>query len=319
MKNACNNRCKIWFLAILFACNSVISANAETPGFLRSSGRILFLGDSITAAGHYICQVETEWRLRRSGQAPEMINLGLPSETCSGLSEPDHPFPRPDLHERLQRALDQTKPDVVVACYGMNDGIYSPFSEDRFSAYQDGIDRLIKKVEASGAKLILMSPPSFDPLPFRKQNKLQALDSKKFAWFSIYEGYDEVMDRYADWIMQQGDRVEMVIDLHTPMNAYLKKKRTGNADFTLSPDGVHLNEEGHRVLSTAILNAWDMGEPQALPSQIFELVEQRQRLLHNAWLSHVDHKRPDIPPGLPLVEAERQAMELERSILALGD
>lgn len=304
-------------LAAVLICGSEISASAEPPEFLKSAEQILFLGDSITHAGHYISQLEAQLRLRSSGNAPVLINLGLPSETCTGLSEPDHPFPRPDVHERLGRALEKTKPDVVVACYGMNDGIYYPFSKERFAAYQDGIDRLIEKVEASGAELILMSPPAFDPLPLAKLGKLRPLGSEKYAWFAIYEGYDDVMARYAQWIMQQSDHVAMVIDLHTPVTDYVREKRASDADFTLSPDGVHLNEEGHRVLSRAILRAWGMGEPSQAPSGLLELVEQRQRLLHDAWLGHVGHKRPNVQPGLPLGEAKSRAKEIEQAILKL--
>ncbi len=90
---------------------------------------VLFLGDSITHSGHYISFIETRLRQDNDNRIPEIINLGLPSETCSGLSEPDHPFPRPTVHERLDRALTKIKPDLVFACYGMNDGIYYPFSE----------------------------------------------------------------------------------------------------------------------------------------------------------------------------------------------
>ena len=52
------------------------------------------------------------------------------------MSEEGHAggkFPRPDLHERLDRALPKTKPDLVFACYGMNDGIYLPLDEARAS------------------------------------------------------------------------------------------------------------------------------------------------------------------------------------------
>ena len=94
------------------------------PGQDRS-----LLGDSITHSGHYISFIETRLRQDNDNRIPEIINLGLPSETCSGLSEPDHPFPRPTVHERLDRALTKIKPDLVFACYGMNDGIYYPFSE----------------------------------------------------------------------------------------------------------------------------------------------------------------------------------------------
>ncbi|MDP6446091.1 MAG: SGNH/GDSL hydrolase family protein, partial [Pirellulaceae bacterium] len=154
------------FLAALLML-SILTASttrAAEPPFPANAKRVLFLGDSITHAGGYIVWIETQLRLAYPELQPQFINLGLPSETCSGLSEPDHPFPRPDVHERLDRALTKVKPDVVVACYGMNDGIYYPFAAERFEAYQNGINKLIAKVNASGAKLILMTPPPFDPL-----------------------------------------------------------------------------------------------------------------------------------------------------------
>ena len=79
----------------------------------------------------------------------EIIPLGLSSETVSGLSEEGHAggkFPRPDLHERLDRALEKAKPQLVFACYGMNDGIYFPLSTERFKAFQDGMKKLHDKI-----------------------------------------------------------------------------------------------------------------------------------------------------------------------------
>lgn len=310
--------CRTLVLAVFFAVGSGVSTSADPPEFLTSARRILFLGDSITHAGHYICHLEAQLRLRHSGEAPDMVNLGLASETCSGLSEPDHPFPRPDVHERLQRALDKTQPDVVVACYGMNDGIYYPFSQQRFAAYRNGVDRLIRKVQESGASLILMSPPPFDPLPLRKQGKLKPAGSASYAWFAIYEDYDDVLARYAAWIMDQQDRVEMVIDLHTPVNDYVSHRRTSDDKFTLSSDGVHINEEGHRILSTVILDAWGLGEPHEIPPRMLSLVKQRQSLLHDAWLSHVGHKRPGVKSGLPLEPATSRAEQIEQMLVNLS-
>ncbi len=296
-----------------FSGTSLQSADAQFP---VTAKRILFLGDSITHAGHYITLIETQ--LRMTGQAvPEMINLGLPSETACGLSEPDHPFPRPDVHERLDRALDKVKPDVVVACYGMNDGIYYPFSKQRFATYQQGIKRLIDKVHKSGAKLILMTPPAFDPLPLQKQGKLRGPKAEKYAWFAIYENYDqEVLARYAKWIVEQHDKVEMVIDLHTPVTQYVTAKRKKNADFTMSPDGVHVNNEGHSVLATAIMKAWQIKQKPADP-ELLQLISQRQKLLHQAWVSHVGHKRPGVKAGLPIEKAQESASKVEAKISRL--
>lgn len=267
-------------------------------------GTVLFLGDSITHAGHYISNIEAV--LLESGVDPEsfeLINLGLSSEGVTGLSEPAHPFPRPNVHERLERALAKVKPDVVFACYGMNDGIYYPFGEDRFAAYQKGINRLIEKVEATGAPLVLITPPPFDPEPLRSKGKVKGLGAETYSWMEIYENYDtEVLAKYSEWLLAQKDRVTGVIDARTPVLDYVAEKRKSEPDFTLSNDGVHLNEEGHRILAQGILAALGR-DPEAvdrLNPELRERVHADQVLLHNAWLSHVGHKRPGGRPGLPI-------------------
>src|SRR4051812_9398569 len=114
-------------LATLVFASAV--AQAATNASLAGGQHILFLGDSITHSGQYADYFEVGVRLRGVPGPIDYLNLGLPSETVSGLSEAGHAggrFPRPDLHERLQRTLEKTKPDLVFVCYGMNDGIYYP-------------------------------------------------------------------------------------------------------------------------------------------------------------------------------------------------
>lgn len=277
----------------------------DAAKLILDADRVVFLGDSNTHAGHYISWIEAQ--LRAAGDAtPELINLGLPSETCSGLSEPDHPFPRPDVHERLARALDKAKPDTVVICYGMNDGIYYPFDAQRFAAYQQGIRRMIEAIHDSGAKIILMTPPPFDPQPMGKQGKLLPLGAEKYAWFAIYEDYDEVIRRYAEWVLSLGGDVEMVIDIHSPMERYLATQRRRDADYAQSDDGVHFNRQGHEVMAATVLE--QLGIPvQELPAGLLERVTARQQLMHAAWLTHVGHQRPGMKPG-PTLEAARQRL-----------
>src|SRR4051794_33762281 len=93
---------------------------------LRDGQRVVFLGDSNTYAGGFIAHLDGWIHANFPGRKIELINLGLPSETASGLSEPDHPFPRPCAFDRLDAALAKTRPGVVVVAYGMNDGIYYP-------------------------------------------------------------------------------------------------------------------------------------------------------------------------------------------------
>ncbi len=284
---------------------------AADDTFPLKAKRILFLGDSNTHAGEFVNLIELQLRLQSIDPMPELVNIGLASETCSGLSEPDHPFPRPDVHERLDRALSVVKPDVVVACYGMNDGIYYPFSEERFRKYQDGINRLIDKVHKSGAKLVLITPPPFDAVPLRGTDKVRPEGQEKYAWFAAYENYDEVIKTYGVWLLEQQARVEMVIDIHTPVAALVEQHRKTAPDFTVAPDGVHFNSAGHRAVAETILKAWGVASWTPITDDMTGLINQKGALLHDSWLSHVGHKRPGVTAGLPLKEAQARAGEID--------
>src|SRR5688572_32533904 len=156
-----------WLIA-LGVSMSLVSCATRGPRrgeMLPGAKRVLILGDSITHSGQYVEFIEAYFVTRFPGRRVEFMNVGLPSETVSGLSEPGHAggqFPRPDLHERLKRVLEKTKPDLVIACYGMNDGIYLPFSEERLGDFTNGLVRLRKSVAAAGAKIIHVTPPTFD-------------------------------------------------------------------------------------------------------------------------------------------------------------
>ena len=286
-------------------------------GFPLKAKRILFLGDSITHAGEFVSMIEMQLRLHGTDPMPELINAGLPSENCTGLSEPDHPFPRPNIHERLDRALAEVKPDLVVACYGMNDGIYYPFSEERFQKYQEGIGRLIEKVKASGARLVLLTPPPFDAMPLKTAGKLLPAGSEKYAWFAVYENYDQVIQKYSQWLVTQSDKVDMVVDLYTPIAAFWTEKRKADPTFTVAPDGVHCNSEGHRTIAEVVLKAWGVETWIPVSESMTVLINQKSTVLHYSWLSRIGHKRPGMEAGLPTAEALLKAEEIDAQLQPL--
>lgn len=299
---------------------------------IRGVKRILFLGDSITYAGGYVDAVESYIRLQDPRSRIELINVGLPSETVSGLTEPNHAggaFPRPDLHERLGRALEKTKPDMVVACYGMNDGIYHPFDEGRFAKYREGIEWLRSEALSHGAKFWLLTPPPFDPQPVRAD--LWPAGKGVYPSGHTFEGYDDVLGQYSAWLMEQRKAGWNVIDIHTPLNTYLSERRKTEPGFAFAGDGVHLNEIGHMLIAREILKVW--GAPsQTLPAadqpslsareddsltQFQSLVHDRQRLLTDSWLTEIGHKRPGMAQGMPIVQAEEKAVQMDRQIREL--
>ena len=300
-----------------------LPAPAAGAKALSHGRRVLFLGDSITHAGEWIEFVEAYLRLQSPAESYDFINLGLPSETISGLSEPGHAggsFPRPDLHERLDRALAKLKPDVIVACYGMNDGIYYPFGEDRFAAFKSGMLKLRAKAATAGAKVIHVTPPTFDSVPI----KANTLPAGRDEYRQPYVGYNDVLDRYSEWLVSQRAQGWQVVDIHAPMNRFLIERRADDSRFRLAGDGVHANTQGHWLMAREFLRS--LGVPDAalvadsfelatlgapISPEVLELVKRRQRLLKDAWLSEVGHQRPGMGKGKPVADAEREAAELE--------
>ncbi|MFM7398061.1 MAG: hypothetical protein ACKO4N_03710, partial [Verrucomicrobiota bacterium] len=48
----------------------------------------------------------------------------------------------------------------------------------------------------------------------------------------------------------------------------------------------------------------------------FELLRQEMTTLRDAWLRHVGHRRPGVPGGMPLDQAEPRAARLLQDYLA---
>ena len=312
-------------LVLLLSLCLATSARAADADFLPGVKRILFLGDSITHSGQYVDSFEMFLFLRFPNRQFEVIDCGLPSETVSGLSEDGHAdgkFPRPDLHERLDRVLAKTKPDLIFACYGMNDGIYLPLDEQRFEKFRDGITRLRAKAKAAGSEVVHLTPPSFHPLSAR--NKPGA-DGKAPA--VTLGGYNEVLDRYAAWLLEQRAQGWRVIDIHGPMNAYIEEKRKTEPDFVFAKDGVHANAAGHALMADQIIAAlapadfdwWKklLGSETFMTTKVSSFtgaIRERGRTLADAWLSDTGHLRPGMSKGLPLDEARAKAAALEKEI-----
>jgi len=288
------------------------SAGVRAADILPGVERIVFLGDSITHAGQYVHYFEGYLAVRYPDRKFEVLNLGLPSETVSGLSEPGHAggqFPRPTLHERLDRVLAKTKPQLVFACYGMNDGIYQPFSEERFEAFRSRILRLREKVAAAGAEIIHLTPPSFDPVPIKGKTAPRGAQ----GFDKPFEHYNETLSRYSEWLLAQRARGWRVFDVHGPMDQALAQRRATNPEFRFAGDGVHVDSAGHWIIARALLEGFGQStnnftsDPRY--ADLLKLLHERGRILTDAWLSETGHKRPGMKPGLPIAEAQAKAAE----------
>jgi lysophospholipase L1-like esterase len=281
----------------------------------------VFLGDSITQGGDYVTDFEC-WLISQN-LFIEVVDLGLSSETASDLTEAENAphvksagFGRPMVSERLDRALAATKPDLLIACYGMNDGDNLPPGEPGTKRFGDAITHLRDTAMKSGVKrVVICTPPVFDPKA-RNGNPQ----------------HEENIARYASWLLTKKADGWDIVDIHGPMLKALEEGRAKDPKFKLANDGVHPGREGHWLMASSILSQFVGANLDGVSSaeqlfksngsEIRKLVNERRQILFAAWMTKIGHKRPGAPggpgakPGLPLEEANAKAAEIGKQISA---
>ena len=216
-------------LTAWLTATSVLASAEPLPGLEPSSpipddeSRVVVIGDSITQAGDYVVYVEAFLLTRFPDRTITIINHGLSSETAAGTSEADHPGRRPWIHDRFDRDVTAWNPDIVVACYGMNDGIYHPLDPERFRKYQDGITRLIHRSRSEAfARIDLLTPPPYDP--YRRQ--VSDPQASVYGYRFPVVNYDQVLAHYAEWLRSLASEHQLVVDVNQALLNLLGHQRT---------------------------------------------------------------------------------------------
>ena len=283
----------------------IFVANVRAQNVDALAGRqVVVLGDSITQAGGYVTFLTYYLEQLHPQQQFPIYGLGLASETLSGLSEAGHAggkFPRPCLFERLGRLFERIKPAVVIACYGMNDGIYLPLDPERFAAFKTGVTRLITDCKAAGvAQVVVVTPPIFD----------MPLDSPGF-------NYDTVLSAYAAWQVSLKISGVQVIDLHTAMRQARAKRSE-----VFSKDKIHPGDDGHLLMAKTILAGFGVqvpDEPVAtiLADPLYRLVQNKRSLISDRWLKHIGYNREKLVTPQTLDDTDQKVAKLQAEIDAL--
>lgn len=144
------------------------------------------------------------------------------SPACRNRATPGAPSPARCLHDRLDSILSKYAPTLVIACYGMNDGMMQPFSESGFQAYQQGMERLKKRVEDAGAQFIAITPPPY-----------MADTPEKDA-----ARYNQVLDTYAAWLASRKKDGWKVVDMRPELGRQIREAKKRNPRFIYAGDGV---------------------------------------------------------------------------------
>ncbi|MEX2671829.1 MAG: SGNH/GDSL hydrolase family protein [Phycisphaeraceae bacterium] len=199
-------------------------SGAESP--LQDGERIIFFGDSITQAGTtehgYITKMQQALDAGESDAEVTLINRGISGHKV------------PDLQGRLQEHVLDEQPTVVWIYIGINDVWHSQSGRGTpHDKYEAGLRDLVKKIQESGAVVVLATPSVIG----EKHDGSNTLD--------------EMLDRYAATTRTIAKEMDVQLcDLREAFLAHLREHNSEQAEKgILTTDGVHLNPAGNALVA----------------------------------------------------------------------
>jgi hypothetical protein len=206
----------------------------------------------------------------------------------------------------LERVLEKTKPDLIIACYGMNCGIYKELDDQRAARFQEGNVKLRAAAKKYNAEIVHMTPPIFD-----NHGKL-GFD------------YDTVLSAYSAWMVKQRDNGWHVVDLHSDMRKKVDLAKASDPKFTVQKDTIHPDAAGHWMMAQPLIAFFgDTTSTQLastndlLDAARLAAVKQRMQLFQKAIHAETKPLRPGVPQGGTLESAAADAKKLEDIIYTI--
>lgn len=226
---------------------------------LKDGDRLVFVGNTFIEREMRDGWIETLLTASMPEKEITFRNLGWSGDTVFGDARSYFGPPAEGL-DRLSKHLEETKPTVILACYG---AVASFDGEAGLANFIDGYGKWIDRVRSAsgGARLVLMSPPPCEtrgaPLPdMGEQN--------------------ERLARYRDAIAKlAAEKNAEFADLFGRMQARPSKA-------LLTDNGVHYTSEGYRVIAEEVCALFDV-QPKSGSEDLRELIQEKNRLFFYRW------------------------------------
>lgn len=225
--------------ALGITCVLLCVSNVVAQQPLKDNDRIVFLGDSITAAG-----------AREGGYvtlAAEVIAKTYPDRNIQLIGAGVGGHKVPNCQERLDRDVLQKDPTIVMIYIGINDVWH--WTHPRVVArgkkgttpevFESGLKDMIAKIQAVGARVILCTPSVIG-------EKSDGSNPE-----------DKMLDQYADISRKVAQETgSQLLDIRKACIEYLQEHNPEQAEEgILTYDRVHMNAQGNRFLSQLVLEA----------------------------------------------------------------
>lgn len=230
---------KITALAIAAAVSLLPMLKAQTaPTPLKQGDRIVFLGDSITAAGArpggYITMINYSIKAAHPDLGIETFGAGVSGNKV------------PNLQARLEKDVIARKPTIVFIYIGINDVWHWKKGKDGTLAggtpkelFESGLKDIIGKINAAGARVILCTATVIG-------EKTDGTNER-----------DAMLDEYCAVSRKVAtDTKSQMLDLRKAFIDHLKANNPNNQPKgILTGDSVHLNANGNKLVATEMCGA----------------------------------------------------------------
>ncbi len=216
------------------------AGNADPAAEESSAPAIVLFGDSTTAPRGSLKVFGTLLgeEFADHGLSVSVINAGVGGNTTVAA------------RERFESDVLARDPDVVTIFFGINDAavdIWKGATTPRvsLSAYRENLTYFVETLKARGARPILLTPNRLEWTP-----KLRDLYGKPPYNPESDDGFNVLLDTYADVVR------EIAKDEHVPLvdvQRVFEQHKQREPGQPLLLDGMHPNEQGHRLIADAVL------------------------------------------------------------------
>ncbi len=217
------------FLFLVLAVTAApLHAEDNKPFFFKKGDRVVFLGDSITEQYQYSNDLELYLTTRFPDWDMFFLNAGIGGDTANGGAG------------RFQKHVLDEKPTAVTIDFGMNDGGYKGFDENRNKTYVQKTQEMLDAAKKAGVRVALISPNAVDP---RRNPGLKTyFETQK----QFYAPLKEIAEKNDVPFVDQYAVTRRILEKMAEDDPEAKKVNP-------FPDGVHTSSSGGLLMAHTIL------------------------------------------------------------------
>lgn len=204
--------------------NGVVQASP----LIKPGDHLVFYGDSITEQQLYTRFMQQYLQCRYPALKLSFHNAGWGGDTAPGGLN------------RLERDVLSLRPTIVTLFFGMNDGAYGDFTEEAGKRYREGLSGLVTRLQSRGIRVVVFGPGCIDT-------------DKAGGTAANYNNTLQRLTEIASDVARQHHCP--FADIHTPMLTYQTAHKKADPTFTMIPDAVHPDVNGHLVMAHLMLKA----------------------------------------------------------------